>query len=341
MGRRAAEPVVACARVKSNGPLPHHFMKPFAFVFPGQGSQAVGILDAWGDHPVVRQAVVEASDALGQDLAALIHDGPKEALALTTNTQPVMLLAGVAAYRVWMAEVGVEPHAVAGHSLGEYAALVAAGALTLTQATPLVRLRAKAMQDAVPVGVGAMAAVLGMDALRVESICREVSHAFGAGSLDVVEAANFNDPAQTVISGSRAGVDKACEVLKAQGAKRAILLPVSAPFHSSLMRPAAEILKQGLAETKFSSPRIALINNIDVAIETDVARLCDALYRQSFGPVRWMQSVLAIKARGIEHLVECGPGKVLAGMVKRIDPTLTGLAVFDPASLIETRESLA
>ena len=299
------------------------------------------MLDAWGDHSVVRQAVVEASDALGQDLAALIHDGPKEALALTTNTQPVMLLAGVAAYRVWMAEVGVEPHAVAGHSLGEYAALVAAGALTLTQATPLVRLRAKAMQDAVPVGVGAMAAVLGMDALRVESICREVSHAFGAGSLDVVEAANFNDPAQTVISGSRAGVDKACEVLKAQGAKRAILLPVSAPFHSSLMRPAAEILKQGLAETKFSSPRIALINNIDVAIETDVARLCDALYRQSFGPVRWMQSVLAIKARGIEHLVECGPGKVLAGMVKRIDPTLTGLAVFDPASLIETRESLA
>lgn len=341
MGRRAAEPVVACARVKSNGPLPHHFMKPFAFVFPGQGSQAVGMLDAWGDHPVVRQAVVEASDALGQDLAALIHDGPKEALALTTNTQPVMLLAGVAAYRVWMAEVGVEPHAVAGHSLGEYAALVAAGALTLTQATPLVRLRAKAMQDAVPVGVGAMAAVLGLDALRVESICREVSHAFGAGSLDVVEAANFNDPAQTVISGSRAGVDKACEVLKAQGAKRAILLPVSAPFHSSLMRPAAEILKQGLAETKFSSPRIALINNIDVAIETDVARLCDALYRQSFGPVRWMQSVLAIKARGIEHLVECGPGKVLAGMVKRIDPTLTGLAVFDPASLMETRESLA
>ncbi len=341
MGRRAAEPVVACARVKSNGPLPHHFMKPFAFVFPGQGSQAVGMLDAWGDHPVVRQAVVEASDALGQDLAALIHDGPKEALALTTNTQPVMLLAGVAAYRVWMAEVGVEPHAVAGHSLGEYAALVAAGALTLTQATPLVRLRAKAMQDAVPVGVGAMAAVLGMDALRVESICREVSHAFGAGSLDVVEAANFNDPAQTVISGSRAGVDKACEVLKAQGAKRAILLPVSAPFHSSLMRPAAEILKQGLAETKFSSPRIALINNIDVAIETDVARLCDALYRQSFGPVRWMQSLLAIKARGIEHLVECGPGTVRAGRVKRIDPTLTGLAVFDPASLIETRESLA
>jgi len=316
-------------------------MKPFAFIFPGQGSQAVGMLDAWGDHPVVHQAVLEASDALGEDLAALIHDGPKEALALTTNTQPVMLLAGVAAYRVWMAEVGVEPHAVAGHSLGEYAALVAAGALTLAQATPLVRLRAKAMQDAVPVGVGAMAAVLGMDALRVESICREVSHAFGAGSVDVVEAANFNDPAQTVISGSRAGVDKACEVLKAQGAKRAILLPVSAPFHSSLMRPAAEKLKQGLAETKFSSPRIALINNIDVAIETDVARLCDALYRQSFGPVRWMQSVLAIKARGIEHLVECGPGKVLAGMVKRIDPALTGLAVFDPASLTETRESLA
>ena len=197
------------------------------------------------------------------------------------------------------------------------------------------------MQDAVPVGVGAMAAVLGMDALRVEVICKEVSQSFGAGSVDVVEAANFNDPAQTVISGSRAGVDKACEVLKAQGAKRAILLPVSAPFHSSLMRPAAEKLKQGLAETQFSSPRIALVNNIDVAVETDVARLRDALYRQSFGPVRWMQSVLAIKARGIEHFVECGPGKVLAGMVKRIDPALSGLAVFDPASLTETKESLA
>ena len=316
-------------------------MKPFAFIFPGQGSQAVGMLDGWGDHPVVHQAVSEASDALGEDLAALIHHGPKEALSLTANTQPVMLLAGVAAYRVWMAEVGVEPDVVAGHSLGEYAALVAAGALTLAQATPLVRLRAQAMQDAVPVGVGAMAAVLGMDALRVEVICKEVSQSFGAGSVDLAEAANFNDPAQTVISGSRAGVDKACEVLKAQGAKRAILLPVSAPFHSSLMRPAAEKLKQGLAETQFSSPRIALVNNIDVAVETDVARLRDALYRQSFGPVRWMQSVLAIKARGIEHFVECGPGKVLAGMVKRIDPALSGLAVFDPASLTETKESLA
>ena len=316
-------------------------MKPFAFIFPGQGSQAVGMLDGWGDHPVVHQAVSEASDALGEDLAALIHHGPKEALSLTANTQPVMLLAGVAAYRVWMAEVGVEPDVVAGHSLGEYAALVAAGALTLAQATPLVRLRAQAMQDAVPVGVGAMAAVLGMDALRVEVICKEVSQSFGAGSVDVVEAANFNDPAQTVISGSRAGVDKACEVLKAQGAKRAILLPVSAPFHSSLMRPAAEKLKQGLAETQFSSPRIALVNNIDVAVVSDVARLRDAWYRQSVGPVRWMQSVLAIKARGIEHFVECGPGKVLAGMVKRIDPALSGLAVFDPASLTETKESLA
>ena len=316
-------------------------MKPFAFIFPGQGSQSVGMLDAWGDHAVVRQTLQEASDALGEDLAQLIHEGPKEALALTTNTQPVMLVAGVAAYRVWMAEVGVAPQAVAGHSLGEYAALVAAGSLTLAQAAPLVRLRAQAMQDAVPVGVGAMAAILGMDAQRVAALCAEVTQEFGVASAEVVEAANFNDPSQTVISGSKAAVDRACEVLKANGAKRALILPVSAPFHSSLMLPAAHKLQQRLAEIEFSAPQIALVNNIDVTVESDLARIRDALYRQAFGPVRWVETVHAIKARGIAHLVECGPGKVLAGMVKRIDPELTGLAMFDPASLADARGALA
>ena len=316
-------------------------MKPFAFIFPGQGSQSVGMLDAWGDHAVVRQTLQEASEAMGEDLAQLIHEGPKEALALTTNTQPVMLVAGVAAYRVWMAEVGVAPQAVAGHSLGEYAALVASGSLTLAQAAPLVRLRAQAMQDAVPVGVGAMAAILGMDALRVAALCSEVTQEFGAASAEVVEAANFNDPSQTVISGSKAAVDRACEVLKANGAKRALILPVSAPFHSSLMLPAAQKLQQRLAEIEFAAPQIALVNNIDVTVESDLARIRDALYRQAFGPVRWVETVHAIKARGIAHLVECGPGKVLAGMVKRIDPELTGLAMFDPASLADAQGALA
>ena len=315
-------------------------MKPFAFVFPGQGSQSVGMLDAWGAHPVVKQTLDEASTALGEDLAALIHDGPKEALGLTTNTQPVMLVAGVAAYRVWMDEVGQAPSAVAGHSLGEYSALVAAGVLTLAQAVPLVRLRAQAMQDAVPVGVGAMAAILGMEAQRVVAGCLEVSQTFAADSGEVVEAVNFNDPAQTVIAGSRAAVDKACEWLKAQGAKRALPLPVSAPFHSSLMRPAAERLKVALAATALQPPSIALVNNVDVAVAETPEAIRDALFRQAFGAVRWVECVQALQARGPQHLVECGPGKVLAGLCKRIDPTLTALVVADPSSLAETQEAL-
>lgn len=316
-------------------------MKPFAFVFPGQGSQAVGMLDGWGDHPVVAQTLQEASDALGENIAALIQQGPKEALALTENTQPVMLVAGVAAYRVWMSEVGVAPQALAGHSLGEYSALVAAGALSLSDAAPLVRLRARAMQEAVPVGTGAMAAVLGMDAAQVAAGCAEVTQSFGPGSVEVVEAANFNDPSQTVISGSKAAVEKACELLKSRGAKRALPLPVSAPFHSSLMRPAAEKLKERLEDIAFAQPQIALINNIDVAIEADADRVRDALYRQAFGPVRWVECMKAIKARGITTVVECGPGKVLAGMIKRIDAEMTGLAVFDPATLADVKAALA
>lgn len=299
------------------------------------------MLDGWGDNPIVAQTLMEASDALGEDLGALIKSGPKEALALTENTQPVMLVAGVAAYRVWMSEVGIAPQAVAGHSLGEYSALVAAGALSLSQAVPLVRLRARAMQDAVPLGTGAMAAILGMDSDAVVAGCTEVTQSLGDGTLEVVEAANFNDPTQTVISGSKLAVEKACELLKSRGAKRALPLPVSAPFHSTLMRPAAEKLKERLDSIEFAQPQVALINNIDVSVEAEADSIRDALYRQAFGPVRWVECVQAIKARQIDCLVECGPGKVLAAMTKRIDVQMTGLAMFDSASFAEVKAELA
>ncbi|WP_291590391.1 ACP S-malonyltransferase [Comamonas sp. UBA7528] len=314
-------------------------MTQFAFVFPGQGSQSVGMLDAWGDHPVVAQTLKEASDAMGEDVGALIHGGPKEALALTTNTQPVMLVAAVAAWRVWRAEGGTLPAAVAGHSLGEYSALVASGVLTLAQAAPLVRLRAAAMQEAVPVGVGAMAAVLGLEADKVKAVCAEVTAQLGGA--EVVEAVNFNDPGQTVIAGSKAAVEAASVAVKAAGAKRALPLPVSAPFHSSLMKPAAEKLKLALAALELQAPQIPVINNIDVTVQTDADAIRDALYRQAFGPVRWVECVQAIKARGITTLVECGPGKVLGGMTKRIDAELTGVALYDPATLAEVKELLA
>ncbi len=312
-------------------------MTAFAFVFPGQGSQSVGMLDAWGDHPAVRDTLIEASDALGEDITALIAQGPKETLDLTTNTQPVMLTAGVACWRAWLAETGLQPALVAGHSLGEYAALVAAGALTLRDALPLVRFRAQAMQEAVPVGVGGMAAILGLDAQAVKAGCLEAAQISG----EAVEAVNFNDPKQTVIAGTKAAVDKACEILKAAGAKRALLLSVSAPFHSSLMKPAAERLRDKLAATPFAVPAISVLNNIDVATPTDAEALRDALYRQAFGPVRWVETIQAIKARGLTHVIECGPGKVLAGMVKRIDGDLVSATLLDPASLQEVKELLA
>ncbi|HRA13132.1 MAG TPA: ACP S-malonyltransferase [Giesbergeria sp.] len=316
-------------------------MKTFAFVFPGQGSQSVGMLDGWADHPAVVQTLQEASDALGEDVGRLIREGPKEQLALTTNTQPVMLVAGVAAWRVWRAEGGALPAAVAGHSLGEYSALVASGVLTLAQAAPLVRLRAAAMQEAVPVGTGAMAAILGLDAAKVIAGCADVTSAMGPGGVEVVEAVNFNDPAQTVIAGSKAAVEKACEVLKAAGAKRALPLPVSAPFHSSLMKPAAEKLRVALAATALAVPQIPVLNNIDVAVQQDADAIRDALYRQAFGPVRWVECVQALKARGMTHIVECGPGKVLAGLTRRIDAELTGAALYDTATLTEIKELLA
>jgi [acyl-carrier-protein] S-malonyltransferase len=312
-------------------------MTAFAFVFPGQGSQSVGMLDAWGDHPAVRQTLAEASDALNEDLGALIQAGPKEALELTTNTQPVMLTAAIACYRAWRAEGGAEPAAVAGHSLGEYSALVAAGALTLADALPLVRFRAQAMQQAVPVGTGAMAAILGLDAAVVREVCVAVAAEAG----EVVEPANFNDPKQTVIAGSKAGVDKACEQLKARGAKRALLLAVSAPFHSSLMKPAADALRERLAGVALVAPRIPVVNNIDVAVQTDPAAIREALFRQAFGPVRWVEVTQALRARGLLHILECGPGKVLAGLVKRVDADIQTTTVLDPASLKAAQEMLA
>jgi [acyl-carrier-protein] S-malonyltransferase len=304
-------------------------MPAFAFVFPGQGSQIVGMLDAWGDHPAVLQTLEEASAALGEDISSLIHEGPKELLDLTTNTQPVMLTAAIACYRAWRAEGGAEPAAVAGHSLGEYSALVAAGSLTLADALPLVRFRAQAMQQAVPVGVGAMAAILGLEAAQVREGCAAAAAATG----EAVEPANFNDPRQTVIAGTKAGVDKACELLKAAGAKRALLLPVSAPFHSSLMKPAAEALRDKLATVHVAAPRIAVVNNIDVAVQTEPDAIREALFRQAFGPVRWVEVTQALRARGLTHILECGPGKVLAGLVKRVDAEIQSATVLDPASL--------
>ncbi|WP_431048549.1 ACP S-malonyltransferase [Roseateles sp. L2-2] len=311
--------------------------KNFAIVFPGQGSQSVGMLDAWGDHPEVVRTLAEASAALGEDIGALIKNGPKDQLDLTTNTQPVMLTAGIANYRAWIAETGLVPSAAGGHSLGEYTALVAAGALSLADALPLVRFRAQAMQEAVPVGTGAMSAILGLDAAVVREVCRTIA----AESGEVVEAVNFNDPKQTVIAGSKAGVEKANEALKAAGAKRALPLPVSAPFHSSLMKPAAERLREKLAAVSFQTAAFPVINNIDVAVTDDAQALRDALFRQAFGPVRWVEVMQALKARGLTTVIECGPGKVLAGMAKRIDADLVSATVLDPASLAEAKALLA
>ena len=307
----------------------------FAFVFPGQGSQSVGMLNAFADHAVVRETVQQASDALGQDLGKLIAEGPAEDLGLTTNTQPVMLTAAYAIYRVWEKETGMKPALVAGHSLGEYTALVAAGALKFSDAVPLVLFRAQAMQSAVPVGEGGMAAILGLDDDAVRAVCAEASAA------GIVEAVNFNAPSQVVIAGAKAGVDKACELAKAKGAKRALPLPVSAPFHSSLLKPASDQLREYLAGVEIGVPHIPLINNIDVAIVSEPASIKDALVRQAAGPVRWVESVQKIAHEGVTHVIECGPGKVLNGLTKRIDGTLVGASIFDPASLDEARKLLA
>jgi [acyl-carrier-protein] S-malonyltransferase len=313
-------------------------MTPFAFAFPGQGSQSVGMLDAWGDHPAGAATRAEAGEAAGLDVARLIHEGPEATLALTVNTQLVMLVAGVANYRAWLAEGGPLPAVVAGHSLGEYSALVAAGAITLKDAVPLVRFRAQAMQDAVPVGTGAMMAILGLDGIDVAKACEQAARDSG----EIVSAANFNDPKQTVIAGSKPGVDAAVTLLKAIGAKRAMPLAVSAPFHCALMKPAAERLRERLASTPITPPQIPVINNIDVAAETDPDRIRDALVRQAWGPVRWVELVEAMHARGLRHIFECGPGRVLSKMIKRIEHAeAESITVLDPASLADAKGLLA
>lgn len=305
-----------------------------AFVFPGQGSQSVGMLDAWSGNATVANTVLQASDALGQDLSALIAAGPAEELNLTTNTQPVMLTAAVAIYRAWIEAGGVQPDMVAGHSLGEYSALTAAGALSLDDAVRIVRIRADAMQAAVPVGAGGMAAILGLDDDVVTSLCAQAANG------EVVEAVNFNAPAQVVIAGHKAAVERACELAKAAGAKRALMLPVSAPFHSSLLKPAAAVLEQALTGISLAPARIPLVNNVDVAVAADPLAIKNALVRQAWHPVRWVETIQAMKAQGITHVVECGPGKVLNGLTKRIDRDLVGLAITDPASLQLALETL-
>jgi len=302
-------------------------MTSFAFVFPGQGSQAIGMLNGFADNTAVRDTIAEASDALQFDLAKLIAEGPKEALDLTTNTQPVMLACAIAFYRAWLAAGGKLPQLVAGHSLGEYSALVAAGVIQFKDAVPMVRFRAQAMQEAVPVGQGGMAAILGLSDDEVRAACAEAAQG------EVVEPVNFNAPAQVVIAGHKAAVERACEAAKAKGAKRALPLPVSAPFHSSLLKPASDRLRDYLASVEFSAPQIQLINNVDVAIVDDPSAIRDALVRQAASPVRWVESVQKMAGLGITQLIECGPGKVLTGLAKRIDGTLTADAIVDQASM--------
>lgn len=299
----------------------------FAFVFPGQGSQSLGMMAAYGDSSVIRATFDEASTALGRDLWQLVGVGPAEALNQTVNTQPLMLTAGVAVWRMWLDKGGPTPAVVAGHSLGEYSALVAAGVLELKDAVPLVELRAKAMQEAVPAGTGAMAAVLSLDAEAVKAACAEAAQG------EVVQAVNFNSPEQTVIAGHTAAVERAAELCKTKGAKRAVMLPVSAPFHCSLMQPAAEKLAARLASVTISAPKIPVVNNVDVATVSESAAIREALVRQAASPVRWVETMRAMQASGVSHVFECGPGKVLAGLVKRCADGVQGGAMSDLAGV--------
>lgn len=298
-----------------------------AFVFPGQGSQTVGMLAGWAGNPAIDAAMQRASTALGQDLGALVEQGPAEDLNLTVNTQPVMLACSVAMYDAWRQAGGPQPEIMAGHSLGEYSALTAAGTFSLEDAVRLVRIRASAMQDAVPVGTGGMAAILGLDDETVLAVCSEAS------TDTIVEAVNFNAPAQVVIAGHKDAVQRACDLAKAKGAKRALLLPVSAPFHSRLLEPAAAVLQQALGQLTLNMPSAEIINNVDVAVAANTQDIADALVRQAWHPVRWVETIRAMKARGVTHVVECGPGKVLAGLIKRIEPELVTVSVNDQASL--------
>lgn len=301
--------------------------KKLAFVFPGQGSQSVGMMQGWGERAEVRATFAEAADALGQDLWTLVTDGPVDQLNQTVNTQPAMLAADVAVWRVWQAAGGATPALLAGHSLGEYAALVAAGALGFTDAIKLVRFRAEAMQAAVPEGVGAMAAILGLDDDAVRAVCAD------AAAGEIVEAVNLNSPGQVVIAGNKAAVERAMGLAKERGAKRALPLPVSVPSHSSLMLPAAEKLLAHLQGVAIAVPTIPVLHNTDVRSHASAEAIRAALAKQLHTPVRWVETVQALKAAGIDRVIECGPGKVLAGLNKRIDDSLPAVALVDEASL--------
>ncbi len=307
-----------------------------AFVFPGQGSQAVGMLSSFAGQPEVDRLLARADQALGEPLSTLIANGPAEELALTTWTQPAMLLAGIACLEAWRTAGGPEPDFVAGHSLGEYTALVAAGSLDLETAIRLVRLRAQAMQEAVPVGTGGMAAILGLSDADVMAACDEARAVPGSETVEEVAPVNFNAPSQVVIAGHIGAVKRACEAAQAKGARRAVMLPVSAPFHSVLLQPAGQVLAGALADIELKSPAVPLINNVDVAFESEPARIRDALVRQAWHPVRWVELIQALADRGVDHFVEFGPGKVLTGLIKRIAPNARLDNVGDAASLQTT-----
>ncbi|MFA6971870.1 MAG: ACP S-malonyltransferase [Gallionella sp.] len=302
-------------------------MTKFAFVFPGQGSQSRGMMNGYADFSVVRDTFTEASDVLNQDLWQLVGEGSDAELNATVNTQPIMLTAGVAVYRAWQSRNGAVPAMMAGHSLGEYTALVAAGALSFADALPLVRYRAECMQQAVPEGVGGIAAILGLDDEAVRAVCVE-----GAQG-EVLEAVNYNSPGQVVIAGNRAAVERGMELAKSKGAKRAIMLPMSVPSHCSLLKGAAEQLRAYLAGISIAAPAIAVLHNADVAAYSDGDQIRDALVRQLYSPVRWVETVLEFGRMGITHNVECAPGKVLAGLNKRIDLSQQASAINDGAAL--------
>lgn len=310
-------------------------MMKLAFVFPGQGSQSLGMLNGFADSAVVRDSMAEASASVGVDFWNLAQHGPVELLNLTVHTQPLMLAAGVAFYRAYEAAGGIKPDVVAGHSLGEYTAITAAHGFSLSQATALVRFRAEVMQEAVPLGVGAMAAILGLEAVRVVELCAAITR-----DDEIVEAVNFNDPLQTVIAGHKTAVERACQAAKEVGAKRALLLPVSAPFHSSLMKPAAEKLSKRLQQEPMKNLGAVLVSNTEVLATTDPELIRAGLVKQAAGPVRWVESIQAIEQSGVTHVVECGPGKVLAGMIKRIAPALQTFNIFDQTSLQATLTAL-
>lgn len=305
-----------------------------AFVFPGQGSQSVGMLDSFEQNETVQKVLCQANEALGEDLVKLVHEGPAEDLNLTVNTQPALLTASVAMFEAWKSLGGPLPSLMAGHSLGEYSALTAAGVFSIPEAVKLVRFRAKAMQDAVPVGVGGMAAILGLADDVVAEVCAQASEK------GIVEAVNFNSPGQVVIAGVKEAVEEACVIAKEKGAKRALVLPVSAPFHSSLMKPASDALRARLNETLMSAPTVDVVANIDVTVHGEKDAIVDALAKQAAGAVQWVKTIEFFKAQGVTHVVECGPGRVLAGLIKRIDPSIVVMNVNSEESLKSVLEQV-